>query len=250
MRTRAKPMASPSWSSASKPLVLRSVHRKTRARHPNQSPGAEHLCPCPGCSTCLPTLVGKAAGRPRAYCDRPRQLRFGAACLRDGLVRRPKPRPTLDARWGLRTKIRIFANIVGVWVPDNLGDGALIGDEALVADSEMDSVRVRPWLSRFRRLRVVIADLKRPIALQRKPTHVKGLSDQDRDKQVWVSTEPPVFILRAKDRIPSTTLEISELNDAVEIDEPLLERLKIFDKLRTSGTWEAYESTFSYMLKD
>ena len=93
-----------------------------------------------------------------------------------------------------------------------------------------------------------ISDLKRPIALKQRPTHFRGLNSEETSSRVWVSSDPPVFTLKGAEPVPSTSLNISNQWRSIDVDEILLERLRIVEKLRTLPNWAAYDTAFSRIL--
>ena len=94
-----------------------------------------------------------------------------------------------------------------------------------------------------------INGLKRPSALEKRPSQFWGLTSDERDSRIWISTKPPVFSLAASDKITSTSLNVSSDWDSIDVDEILLERLKVMETLRAQHNHAAYEAAFSRILK-
>ena len=93
-----------------------------------------------------------------------------------------------------------------------------------------------------------LCDLERPLALQQRPTHFEGLDPEETNSRIWASSDPPVFALKGADPIPSTSLKISSEWSSIDVDEILLERLRVVEKLRTLANCAAYDTAFSRVL--
>ena len=93
-----------------------------------------------------------------------------------------------------------------------------------------------------------LCDLERPLALQQRPTHFEGLDPEEMNSRIWASSDPPVFALKGADPIPSTSLKITSEWSSIDVDEILLERLRVVEKLRTLANCAAYDTAFSRIL--
>ena len=118
----------------------------------------------------------------------------------------------------------------------NLGDGTLT--------SSIPNRQLRPK----RRGCAQIPNLERGLPLQRQPPQFEGLNSKERTSCAWVSLDPPVFSLHGGERIPSTSLLVSNVWESIDVDEIFLERLRVVERLRTLDKWAAYETAFSNIL--
>ena len=98
------------------------------------------------------------------------------------------------------------------------------------------------------RISAQLSDLKRPLALQQRPTDFEGLDPEETKSRIWASSDPPVFALKGAEPIPSTSLKVSNEWSSIDIDEILLERLRVVEKLRTLANYAAYDTAFSRIL--
>ena len=94
----------------------------------------------------------------------------------------------------------------------------------------------------------VIAGLQKPLSLPHRPLEFRGFSVQERDYCVWVSVFPPVFSVNSGERIPSTSAFVSDAWESIEIDEILVERLRVMERLRASSKWKNYENALRPVL--
>ena len=93
-----------------------------------------------------------------------------------------------------------------------------------------------------------IAGLKKLSSPPHRPSEFRGLSLEERNSCSWVSTFPPVFAINGGERIPSTSMFVSNAWELIEVDEVLFERLRVMEKLRSSHDWKDYEKTFQPVL--
>ena len=98
------------------------------------------------------------------------------------------------------------------------------------------------------RAHAVIAGLEKSLPLPQRPSEFRGLTLEQRNSCVWVSTFPPVFSVNGGERIPSTSVCVSNAWESIEVDEILMERLKVMEKLQTSSRWKAYEKALHPVL--
>ncbi|KAL8960938.1 MAG: hypothetical protein Q9183_005380, partial [Haloplaca sp. 2 TL-2023] len=118
----------------------------------------------------------------------------------------------------------------------HLGDGPLINP------------RTRP-VSRTKRLPCAeVCGLKRPTALEKPPAWFEGLDTGATKSLIWVAPDPPVFTLDGAERIPTTSLTVSNEWSSIDVDEILLERLKVVESVRNLANCTAYEKTFSRLI--
>ncbi|KAL8783339.1 MAG: hypothetical protein Q9195_009419 [Heterodermia aff. obscurata] len=117
-----------------------------------------------------------------------------------------------------------------------LGDGLLVDQS-----SQGSATSERPICAQ-------VYELQRPLALEDRPTQFESLDSEATKSCVWASSDPPVFTLDARSPIPSTSLHISDRWNSVDIDEILLARLKVVEKLKSSSSCVAYEQAFSRIL--
>ena len=93
-----------------------------------------------------------------------------------------------------------------------------------------------------------LSGLERPLALQKRPLHFEGLDLEETKPRVWASSDPPVFALKTAEPIPSTSLNVSNEWSSIDVDEILLERIRVVEKLRTLANRAAYDIAFSRIL--
>ena len=93
-----------------------------------------------------------------------------------------------------------------------------------------------------------IAGLERPSSLPHRPLEFRGLNTQERDSCVWVSIFPPVFTVKGGEQVTSTSAFVSDAWESIEVDEILMERLKVMDRLRASPKWNVYENALRPVL--
>ena len=98
------------------------------------------------------------------------------------------------------------------------------------------------------RISAQLSGLERPLALQQRPTHFEGLDPKETKSRIWASFDPPVFALKGAEHIPSTSLKVSNEWSSVDVDEILLERLRVVEKVRTLANYAAYDTAFSRIL--
>ena len=98
------------------------------------------------------------------------------------------------------------------------------------------------------RISAQISDLERPLALRHRPIHFEGLDAEETNSRIWASSNPPVFTLNGAEPIPSTSLSIPNEWSSIDVDEILLERLRVVEKLRTLANCAAYDTAFSRLL--
>lgn len=91
-------------------------------------------------------------------------------------------------------------------------------------------------------------ELRRPLVLGERPRTFEGLDTQQMDSRIWSSWDPPVFALKGGAPIPSTALEVSNSWSWIDLDEILLERLRVVEKLRSLPNFSAFEAAFSRIL--
>lgn len=95
---------------------------------------------------------------------------------------------------------------------------------------------------------VEMCKLDRPLSLQHRPVDFDGLEPDEVRSRVWVSCDPPVFLLDGGESIPSTSLFVSSKWHSIDMDAVLLERLKVVERLSASSSYPAYERAFSRLL--
>ena len=117
-----------------------------------------------------------------------------------------------------------------------------ISDNALVCP-----IANQPSIPKHRAC-AVITGLKKPLSLPHRPSEFRGLNLEERNSCVWVSIFPPVFSVHGGEQIPSTSVFVSNIWESIEVDEILLERLKVMERLKTSHRWSAYEKAFHHVL--
>ena len=93
-----------------------------------------------------------------------------------------------------------------------------------------------------------LSGLDRPLALQQRPPHFEGLDPEEMKSRIWTSSDPPVFALKGAEPIPSTSLNVSNEWSSIDVDEILLERIRVVEKVRTLGNSAAYDTAFSRIL--
>ena len=93
-----------------------------------------------------------------------------------------------------------------------------------------------------------ISGLERPLALEQRPTHFEGLNLEETKSRIWASSNPPVFALKGAEPIPSTSLKVSNEWSSIDVDEILLERLRVVEKLRNLANHAAYDTAFTRIL--
>lgn len=98
------------------------------------------------------------------------------------------------------------------------------------------------------RISAQLSGLDRPLALQQRPTHFEGLGLEEMKSRIWASSDPPVFSLKGAEAIPSTSLNVSNEWSSIDVDEILLERLRVVEKIRTLANSAAYDTAFSRVL--
>ena len=98
------------------------------------------------------------------------------------------------------------------------------------------------------RIRAGIHHSTSPSSSQSQPALFQGLTPGGLKSRVWVSSDPAVFSLRGGERIPSTSLFVSNDWESIEVDEIFLERLRVVERLQTSDSRAAYETAFSHIL--
>ena len=98
------------------------------------------------------------------------------------------------------------------------------------------------------RISAQISGLPRPLALQKRPAHFEGLGLEEMKSRIWAFSDPPVFTLKGAEPIPSTSLRVSDEWISIDVDEILLERLRVVEKLRTLANSAAYDTAFSRVL--
>ncbi|KAL9594735.1 MAG: hypothetical protein Q9179_005262 [Wetmoreana sp. 5 TL-2023] len=98
------------------------------------------------------------------------------------------------------------------------------------------------------RISAQISGLERPLALERRPTRFEGLDPEETKARIWASSDPPVFALKGAEPIPSTSSKVSCEWHSIDVDEILLERLRVVEKLRTLADCVAYDKAFSHVL--
>ena len=144
-------------------------------------------------------------------------------------------RPIGDGIWN---KVRD-----GLWLVLQGSTHSHLGDGPLVKSSpgQVSSTKCLPCAQ--------IHELRRPLALEKRPSQFQGLTTDERDSRVWISTKPPVFTLAGSDNITSTSFSVSSDWDSIDVDEILLERLKVVERLRAQPDYTAYDAAFSRILK-
>ncbi|KAL8705513.1 MAG: hypothetical protein Q9201_001388 [Fulgogasparrea decipioides] len=75
-----------------------------------------------------------------------------------------------------------------------------------------------------------------------------GLDPEETKARIWASSDPPVFALKGAEPIPSTSSKVSCEWHSIDVDEILLERLRVVEKLRTLADCVAYDKAFSHVL--
>ena len=98
------------------------------------------------------------------------------------------------------------------------------------------------------RISAQLSGLERPLALQQRPTHFEGLDLEETKSRIWASSDPPVFALKGAEPIPSTSLSVSDEWSSIDVDEILLERIRVVEKLQTLANSAAYDTAFSRIL--
>ena len=98
------------------------------------------------------------------------------------------------------------------------------------------------------RMSAQLSGLERPSALHQRPTHFEGLDPEEMKSRIWASSDPPVFTLKGAEPIPSTSLNVSNEWSSIDVDEILLERIRVVEKLRTLTNSAAYDTAFSRIL--
>ncbi|KAL8660725.1 MAG: hypothetical protein Q9202_006275 [Teloschistes flavicans] len=94
-----------------------------------------------------------------------------------------------------------------------------------------------------------INGLKRPLALEQHPKAFNGLDPAAIMSRTWACSDPPVFVLDGAELIPTTSLHVSTEWTSIDMDEVLLERLKVVEALRCLPNYTAYEKAFSRILE-
>ncbi|KAI4188981.1 MAG: hypothetical protein LQ346_005202 [Caloplaca aetnensis] len=130
-----------------------------------------------------------------------------------------------------------FGHFIGTFSECYLGDGPLLSSPILSRSSTSNQQRSAQ-----------IADLERPLALTKRPTSFEGLDVEQLKSRVWVSTDPPAFVLKGGEAIPSTSLHVSTEWKTIDVDEVLLERLGVVEKLQNQANYAAYGKCFSRLL--
>ncbi|KAL8809371.1 MAG: hypothetical protein Q9200_003475 [Gallowayella weberi] len=92
-------------------------------------------------------------------------------------------------------------------------------------------------------------ELKRPLALEQHPTGFRGLDPEQMSNCICGSFDPLMFALMGGQSIPCTALEVSNGWSWIDIDEILLERLRVVEKLRTLANFASYDTAFSHILE-
>ncbi|KAI4271095.1 MAG: hypothetical protein LQ337_006254 [Flavoplaca oasis] len=90
--------------------------------------------------------------------------------------------------------------------------------------------------------------LKRPLALEQRPAKFAGLDPGQMSPRLWTSSNPPSFALKGGETIPSTALQVAKEWYWIEVDEILLERLKVVEKLQNRPDSAAYSTAFASIL--
>ncbi|KAI4198747.1 MAG: hypothetical protein LQ350_005070 [Teloschistes chrysophthalmus] len=138
----------------------------------------------------------------------------------------------------LKDKIRHeIALILQGSMTSNLGDGPLTHPRS----GQRSTTK--------RRLCAQITGLRRPPALEERPKAFHGLDPEAIKSCTWACSNPPVFVLEGAEVIPSTSMHISTEWTSVDVDEVLLERLKVVETLRSLPNYPAYEKAFSRILE-
>ena len=117
-----------------------------------------------------------------------------------------------------------------------------------LGDGQLTNFKPDPRSTPKGRISAQINGLERPLALQQRPTHFEGLDPEETKSRIWASSDPPVFSLKGAEPIPSTSLKISNEWSSIDVDEILLERLRVVEKLRTLADCAAYDTAFSRIL--
>ncbi|KAL8642370.1 MAG: hypothetical protein Q9228_000923 [Teloschistes exilis] len=100
-----------------------------------------------------------------------------------------------------------------------------------------------------RRICAQIVGMERPLALEERPKAFHGLDPETINSRIWGCFDPPVFVLEAAEVIPSTSMHVSTEWASIDVDEILLERLKLVETLRSLPNYTAYEKAFSRILE-
>ncbi|MCJ1296377.1 hypothetical protein MMC34_007943 [Xylographa carneopallida] len=61
----------------------------------------------------------------------------------------------------------------------------------------------------------VIAGIKKPLSLPHRPAGFRGLSVEERNSCVWISTIPPISVVSDDERIPSTSVFVSNAWESI-----------------------------------
>ena len=128
--------------------------------------------------------------------------------------------------------------------------GGLIGTptQGYLGDRLLTSPQQDPDAASESRACVEMCKVDRPLSLQHRPAHLDGLEPDEVRSRVWVSVNPPVFLLDGGESIPSTSLFVSSKWHSIDMDVVLLERLKSLERLSASLCYAAYEKAFSRLL--
>ena len=86
----------------------------------------------------------------------------------------------------------------------------------------------------------VISRLEKPLSLPHRPLEFRGFNSQELHSCIWLSIYPPVFSVKGGERIPSTSLFVSDAWEWIEVDEVLMERIRGMERLRASPNWRTY----------
>ncbi|KAL9626448.1 MAG: hypothetical protein Q9204_007298, partial [Flavoplaca sp. TL-2023a] len=90
--------------------------------------------------------------------------------------------------------------------------------------------------------------LKRVLALEQPPANFVGLDSEQISPRIWTSSDPPSFALQGGESIPSTALQVAKEWNWIDVDEILLERLRVVEKLRNLPNFAAYSTAFASIL--